>query len=153
LEILVALFVIGIATSIFMQMYSGSLRLSKMGTQFSVAAQAAEEALIELQVNPEQFTWPDLSVEPGVAKPIFSSDGTSFVHQVELPSAMPSDESADRRERNLYRKFHWTATAAIQQEDSNFVLVVVTVDWKQGGRNRMFYLTSTVPRSVVEGAG
>jgi prepilin-type N-terminal cleavage/methylation domain-containing protein len=152
-EVLTALFVVGVATTIFLQLYSGSLDLSRSSTRYDVASQVAEEYMVELQVNPGQFAWPNFDGEVGTLLPIKLIDDESPLLGVSNPSAMPVTQRAYDRESNLYEEFEWHAYAKIHEADSNFVEVLVAVFWPKREGYQYFYLTSTVPRSVGEGIG
>ena len=152
-EILTALFIIGVASTLFIQMYTASLGLSRASTRYEVASQIAEEYMVELQVNPQQFAWPNFDGEVGNLLQIKLMDDDSALLKPSAPSVMPVAPRAHEREANLYDEFSWHAYAKIHEEDSNFVEVLVAVSWTQESRLRTFYLTSAVPRSVGEGIG
>ena len=153
LEVLTALFVIGVATTVFISLFRSSLALSHTSTHNAVAAQIAEEYMVELQVNPKQFAWPNFDGETGKLLPIKLKDEENPVYRVSEPTAMPTLDAPYLRESNLYSDYDWHAQARIQNDDSNFVEVLVQVSWSQTGRRHHFYLTSTIPRSVGEGIG
>ncbi|MBN4046709.1 prepilin-type N-terminal cleavage/methylation domain-containing protein [bacterium AH-315-P07] len=152
IEVLVSLFVISTATTIFMSMYFSSIGLAKSSTLYNVASQIAEEYMVELQVNPQQFSWPNFDGAIGELQAIEQRD-IDLQLKVSEPTAMPTIPAAHHRESNLYSKFSWRASARLHEEDSNFVEVVVIVSWEHRQKPHIFYLTSTVPRSVGEGIG
>jgi prepilin-type N-terminal cleavage/methylation domain-containing protein len=154
LEMLVALFVIGIASTIFINLYTSSLSLGSSSTHNAVASQIAEEYMIELQTNSAQFVWPNFDDAPiGELIPVTAIDEESPIKYIENPSAMPNIESSFARTRNLYHEFDWFAYARIHEETSNFVEVLIVVSWEHKGVDQSFYLTSAVPRSTGEGVG
>lgn len=154
IEVLTAFFVIGIATTIFVRLYSSSLSLGRTSTHYAVASQIAEEYMAELQVNPGQFAWPNFADSPvGDLIEVKVIDDESAIKYVEPPTAMPSVQGAHDRQSQLYRDFEWIAYARIHEESSNFVEVMVEISWKNKGKFQRFYLTSAVPRSIGEGIG
>jgi len=153
IEVLVALFVVAVGSSIFIKMYIASLSLSGTSTRYSVASQIAEEYMAELQMNPGQFVWPNFDGEAGNLLEVKLLDEESPLMLVAQPSAMPIGEAAYNRESSLYNNFNWVAFARIHDEQSNFVEVVVRVDWDYQSRPYHFYLPSVVPRSAGEGSG
>lgn len=154
IEVLTALFVMGVGVTVFVQLYMSSLSISHSSTRYSIASQIAEEYMTELQINPQQFVWPNFDdAEVGELLPISLADEDSRLQKVALPTVMPITPGAHERESNLYEKFSWTAEARIHEVDSNFVEVRVTINWAHVSREQYFYLTSTVPRSVGEGIG
>jgi prepilin-type N-terminal cleavage/methylation domain-containing protein len=152
IEVLTALFVVGVATTIFIKMYTASLDLAKSSSNYNVAAQIAEEYLVELQTNPGQFAWPNFDGKIADFQKVEQLDLDRQIN-VDPPTAMPTNKRAFDREANLYREFGWYANAKIHAEDSNFVEVRVTVIWKEKGKDRRVYVTSAFPRSVGEGVG
>jgi prepilin-type N-terminal cleavage/methylation domain-containing protein len=152
IEVLIALAVMGVATTLFISMYTASLSLSRASTHYEVASQIAEEYMVELQVNPQRFAWPNFDGEVNTFQAISLEDNSPLL-RVAPPTAMPIPKKAYDRETNLYSEFMWHAKAKIYAEDSNFVEVQVTVTWPSGSKRQYFYLTSTVPRSVGEGIG
>lgn len=154
IEVLTALFVMGVAVTVFVQMYTSSLSISQSSTRYAVASQIAEEYMVELQVNPQQFVWPNFDdANIGELIGIGLADENGRLQKVALPTAMPITPGAYKREANLYGKYEWAAQARIHEADSNFVEVRVMISWDHQNRRQYFYLTSTVPRSVGEGIG
>lgn len=154
LEVLVALFVIGVATTVFVKLYTSSLSLSQTSTHYSIASQLAEEYLAEIHANPSQFVWPNFQDKPvGEFHDVVPVEDESRIQLVSKPTAMPNIESEHRRESELYNDFAWSASARIHEETANFVELLVVVDWQLEGRTHRFYLTSALPRSIGEGVG
>lgn len=154
IEVLTAFFVMGVATTIFIAMYTASLSVSRSSTHYAVASQIAEEYMAELRVNPQQFVWPNFD-DAGIGELILIglADEDGALRVVAQPTAMPITPAAHKRETNLYREYTWKAEARIQELDSNFVEVLVTIGWQHLNKPQFLYLTSTVPRSVGEGIG
>ena len=154
LEVLIALFVIGTATTVFVGLYTSSMSLARSSTQYSIASQLAEEYLAEIHANPSQFVWPNFADKSvGDFHDVVPIDDESTIQIVERPTAMPNIEAEFMRESSLYNGFAWNAKTRIHEEDSNFVELLVEVDWEHEGRIHRFYLTSTLPRSIGEGVG
>lgn len=154
LEVLVALFVIGSATTVFIGLYTSSLALARSSTHYAVASQLAEEFLAEMRSNPSQFVWPNYSDKPiGELHDVVLVKDESPIRLVDLPTAMPNLKSEYDRENRLYRNFAWTAFSRIHGETANFVEVLIVVTWEHEGKLHRFYLTSALPRSIGEGMG
>ena len=154
IEVLVALFVMGVATTILFSMYSSSLTLASSSKRNTVATHVAEEYMNELRVHPELFDWPDLSDEPsGDLEPITLHDGENPLLLVSSSNAIASEEKAFKRDKNLYRDFGWFAYARLNEPNDNYVEVMVEIYWTDAGKEQNICLTSSVPRSIGEGVG
>lgn len=154
LEVLTAIFVVGVATTIFMSLFTSSMSISRTSTHRAVAAQLAKEYMTEIQVNPGQFAWPHFADYPvGELVEVKAIDEESLIRYVETPTAMPNVKQAYDRESRLYGDFDWQVYARLHDEDSNFVEVLVEINWLHKGVVQRFYLTSAVPRSIGEGIG
>lgn len=155
IELLTALAVLGIATTIFLQLFTASQSLAKSARTHTIAAEIAEERLVLLQTHPEWFVWPNYLDHPaGDRAPVTVREtGPIQPNFVEEPDAVMISRRARNRERALYNDFTWEAFAVLRDETDNHVQVTVTVSWQLDGRIRQFALTSAVPRTQAEGVG
>lgn len=153
IEVLTALVVMGVATSIFFGLFAASISLGNASRGEKVAAQLAVECLADLQTHPAQFSWPAFGeVEHGELLPIpRAGEEDAPLSQAAPPAVMPTEKGAHDRERNFYRDFTSEAFARLPSEGANYVDVVVVIHWVQEGRKRLLSLTSCMPRAAVEG--
>jgi len=116
LEILVALSVMGIALTMVVQLFSGSLRMASLSQSYNQAAQLAERKMAEVMASEEP---PDEkgSTETGN----FNESYTWEVVSTPYEELKPEDERGFPLE--LYR-------------------MEVKVTWKQAGKERRIILTS-----------
>lgn len=152
MELLVALSVISVAVTVFVRLYSSSIDLAQTARNRTVAALLAEEELGAILRHPENFQWrfppqPDgdlFSVQLGDDDP---RAGNAFP----LPTAMPVDASAYRRQENVYDQFRWKAYGRLPTVNATYYEITVAVHWREGGRPRMLALTSSLPRIQIDG--
>lgn len=153
-EMVTSFFVLSVATSVFIGLFTGSLSLSKSSASNTLAGQLAQEYLTELETNPEQFIWPNFDDAPmGELLQVTPVDNDNPIHTVSLPSTMPNTESAYDKVRNQYRQFTWDANVRLTDKNSSFVELIVSISWDHKGHPQRVYLTSALPRSIGEGAG
>ena len=154
-EVLTAIIVMSVATSMFIQLFNASVNLSDSSRSRRVAAQLAEERLVDIQSFPGKYLAETLDKEGSL---VSFDDGESLAlslrddtesGQNEPPLAMPTNRRAFNREKNLYEGFFWEAIAHRPSEDSGFYALVVLVQWDAAGRTKYLTLTSSVPESLV----
>lgn len=146
IEILTALVVIGVATSIFLSLYTASMSLSKLNRAQRVAALLAEESLADIVNNPSAYEWHSVDdAQPGDRVAI-----RGFA-KAEPPAALPTNDRAYDREENFYYDFTLESFAVAPEPDAAYVHVAVTVRWSHQGSEKSFTLSSTVPRSLTKG--
>lgn len=155
LELITALAVLGVASTIFIRLYTSSQQLAKASRTHEVAAAIAQEYLTLIEVHPELFVWPNYAEHPNGASLDIRPRENSPVEGnfVDTPTAMPIARRAYERERALYTDYTWAATARLPKPDAQYVEVTVEITWTLQGRLRRFLLTSTVPRPLAEGVG
>lgn len=155
LEVLTALVVLGIATSILFKMFVSSQALAKTARTHEVAADLAQEYLTLIQDRPELFIWPNFMDEkPGTALPIKARpEGPLAAAKAEAPSALPLERRAHDRDEAIYRNFSWSVACKLPSVESSYVELNVTIMWEVDGRLRQFTLTSVTPRPAAGGAG
>jgi len=155
LELLTALVVLGIASTVLLKMFTSSQSLAKSARSHEIAGDLAQEYLILIESRPDLFTWPDFAdSQPGVPQTIKPREGGPIQALTsEPPAALPLLRRANERESGAYRDFTWTAQAALPSADAQYVDVTVQVAWELEGRLRQFTLGSVVPRAAAQGAG
>ena len=151
IELIVSLFVISVATTIFMHLYATSMDLGKLSRNRQIAVSIAEEQLGLLMRNPESFVWDDKD-NPDAAG-LFrvranADDPRAGVEATLLTSTLP-DERAFQRESTVFSQFRWKAVGKLGARDQ-FYEVTVDVSWVQSGKNESITLTGAVPRGKIE---
>ena len=155
IELLTALVVMGVATTIFLKLFTGSQSLATSGRTHEIAAAVAEEYMALLHARPELFVWPNYAEQsPNSAMPVTARENGPVPHKfIEPPLALPLARRAHDRERAMYSGYTWSASARLPSPDAAHVELTVEVQWQLEGRLKQFMLTSAVPRSVAEGVG
>ncbi len=150
IELIVSLFVISVATTIFMHLYATSMDLGKLSRNRQIAVSIAEEQLGLLMRNPESFVWdkdnPDAA---GLFRVRANADDPRAGVEAKLPSSTLPDESAYQRETTVFDQFRWKAVGKLGARGL-FYEVTVDVSWVQSGKNESVTLTGAVPRGKVE---
>ncbi len=155
LELLTALAVLGVASTVFLRLFSISTSLAATSLSHEVAVNLAEEYLTAIQSNPERFTWPDLEdAASGKVQPIQPKENGEIKESfTSPPAAMPTVRRAYNRDRSFYNDFSWAAFAVLPEDNAQYVEVIVEISWTDEGSLRRFSLASVVPRSLAERAG
>ena len=148
IEILAALAVISIATTIVITLFTASVTLAKSNRSRAVAATLAQEQIDLLTRQPGQFDWPAFD-RPGQLEPVVAKSGANTVQP---PVALPTAEDAARREASFYDAFTWEAFATLPAEQAQYVELTVVVKWAPSGPGGSLVLTSAIPRANVEEA-
>ena len=157
IEVLVAIGIIGVASTIYVKFYTSSLDLERSSRKNEVAVKIAEEYMNELRIHPELFIWPNFqdtpSNEDGQHQIALKNTGPDSIFLVSTSNAISPNKRVHDRDENLYTDFGWFAYARLNEEPDNYVEIMVQVNWVDGGKNRNLCLTSLVPRSIGEGVG
>jgi hypothetical protein len=153
IEMIVALAVMGVATTIFVSLYRTSMELASSGSHQLVAAQLAEAQLQDIVRHPENYLW-EIPETPDAARYRVKQDeddplvGLSFAG----PGVAPAADTANLRNEKLYGLFTWRAYALFPRveggglrPDPAYLDVVLEVRWVEGGRDQVLSLTSVVP--------
>ena len=128
LELLVALVVTGVAISILIRLYNSSASLAKTARNYEIAAQVAEELLVEIESRPGDFEWPDYETGGGEFAAIKNGiPGSSDVPFAVAPATLPMTKRAYERERDLYEGLLRQAFVRLPHSDSNFIEIIVEV--------------------------
>jgi len=150
LEMLIALAVMGVGVTVFIQLYSSSLTLARTSVNHRIAVEVANEQLALMQQRPEQYLW-NISV-PGADErfPVtLGPDDPKAGNPAEGPAALPAEERARNRDAVRYAQFRWKAFGELRHNASYYDLTVV-VRWMEEGREKMLAMTSAVARDKVD---
>lgn len=152
LEMLAAIVVMGVAVSIFFQLYISAVSLEESSSKSQTAARVAEETLTAIKTNPTAYEWPRYEeAEAGALLPLYLRGQSTQVAQVAQPSEKPPDRRSNERTMAHYSNMTTETYTSVPTADANHALVVVVVVWNVEGRREAFSLSTTVPRSVTEG--
>lgn len=152
LEMLAALVVMGVAVSIFFQLFVGAVSLKESNTKAQTAARVAEKKLTEIRSNPTGYEWPRYEeAEPGKLLPLFPKGELTHVTQAGQPAEKPTDKRSSERTSAHYKNMTAETYTSVPSADANHAHVVVVVVWNVEGREETFSLTTAVPRSLTEG--
>ena len=151
IEVIVALTVISVATTILIRLYMASTGLGIQAQYRELAASAAESQLAQMVNEPSIFVWEhDRPDAAGLFRVKKTADDPRAGRKLELPEVLlPYDTSFDRQ-TNVYDKFRWAAFGRIPSAASSIVEVTVDVHWERAGKTEHIALTGAVPRSKVE---
>jgi prepilin-type N-terminal cleavage/methylation domain-containing protein len=147
LEVLLAITIIGVATSIGISLYRNGLRLSEQGANHKLAAHLAREALLKIQTMPEAFTWPDAHDAPA---PLTTGEGESW-RAFDPLAASPTESRARTREDGRLAAFSWQALARTRPDMPGTREITVVVRWEDGGRDYAHALTALTPEPGAGG--
>lgn len=150
IELIVSLFVIGVATTIFMHLYAASIDLGKLSRNRSIAVGVAEEQLGLIMREPSNFVWdyanPDSA---GFFRIRAAADDPRAGVVAPLPKATLPADAAFQRESIVFNQFRWKAIGKLA-ERGNFHEVTVDVHWEQAGKAQSITISGAVPRGRVE---
>jgi len=150
IELIVSLFVIGIATTIYMHFYAQSMELGRLSRDRQIAITIADEQLALLMRNPDRFVWdkdnPDAS---GLFRIRATADDPRAGVLATLPTSTLPMEEAFRRETNNFGQFRWKIFGKLGERGLIYE-VTVDVSWEQSGKKQHTTLTGAVSRGKVE---
>lgn len=150
IELIVSLFVISVATTIFMHLYARSIDLGKLSRNRQVALSIAEEQLGLLMKHPERYAWDkDNPDGAGLFRIRATANDPRAGMKVELPSSTLPEERAFQRESIVFDQFRWKAFGHLGAR-GQFYEVTVDVTWEQAGKPQSLSLTGAVSRGKVE---
>lgn len=150
LELMVALAVMGVAISIFVQLYTVSLDFAKTSINSRIATAVASEQLHLMQRHPERFLW-NISA-PGADERFeinLGPDDPKAGNPAQAPAIMPAELSAVAREEVRYGAFRWKAFGELRHNASYYEITVV-VHWTESGHEKTLAMTSAVTRDKVD---
>lgn len=152
IELIVALSVMGLATTIFMQNYVLSMKLAKLSRDRQIALSIAEEQLSLLLMNPADYVWQQESANSdGVFRIRKEADEPVKGSLTTYPKAMPPDVQAYERQSKVYDQFRWKAFGKLGERGMVYE-VFIDVQWERPDRSRDEHITLTgaVSRSKIE---
>ena len=150
IELIVALFVISVATTIFMHLYATSIDLGKLSRNRTVAVAIAEEQLGLIMREPGNFAWDQANPDAaGYFRIRATTDDPRAGVEAVLPKATLPDESAFTRETNVFSQFRWKAIGKLGTRGL-FYEVTTDVHWEQAGKPQSITISGVVPRGRVE---
>jgi prepilin-type N-terminal cleavage/methylation domain-containing protein len=148
-EIVVALAVLSIATTILISMLGRGIALGDHSRYRTVAANVGQSILAEMQARPTAYVWPSfedlqsggvVEVTPEGVEP--GSEGH--------PVAAPPGADADRGDAALYSRLRWLAHGRRPVQSPDVLELTVTVFWTEAGRPYSLTLTTAYPRAFIE---
>jgi prepilin-type N-terminal cleavage/methylation domain-containing protein len=149
IEILVALVVVGVATSVFIQLFSLSLTMARTSQNQALAATLADEQMNALLRAPRAYDWHLAGAAPGQLIAVTPRQAQEDHRHFDAPSTLPLSPRASNREEALHEKFSWEGYARLPHEDARCLEVTVAVRWVEEGRDRLISLTSAIARSAI----
>ena len=150
IELIVSLFVISVATTIFMHLYATSIDLGKLSRNRSIAVGLAEEQLGLVMREPGTFVWDYANPDSAGYFRIREAEDDPRAGVVPpLPKATLPADSAFKRESVVFDQFRWKSIGKLGARGL-FYEVTVDVHWEQAGRVQSITMTGAVPRGRVE---
>ena len=151
IELIAALTVISVATTILLRLYVASTDLGNLAQHREVAASIADAQLTQIIANPDDFVW-DLQQKDaqGFFRVKATADDPRAGAKAVLPEVLIPQDTSHTHQVNFYNKFRWLAFARIPNPESAYIEVAVTTRWSQAGREERVALTGVVPRTAVE---
>jgi prepilin-type N-terminal cleavage/methylation domain-containing protein len=151
IEMLVALTVIGVATTVMFDLYLASTNLGNLAQHRELAASIAENQLSQLIAVPDAYVWDHKNPgEQDLFRIKGSADDPRAGSKATLPSVLLSLDSSYTRQENLFDKFRWSVFGRLPDPASSYFEVTVNVHWKQVGKTENVALTGVVSRSKVD---
>lgn len=163
IELIVAIAVVSVATSVFLSLYFSSLGISNSARNHRVAAEVAQAELAFLQAHPEAFDWAFPESPDNARFAIERADEPPIGNPVDTPAVLPTDKNAKLRSENQYDQYSWSAFGkypVIERDETSgeplrygtdYYEVTVVVAWEEKGRIEKLALTSAVPSDRVPG--
>lgn len=146
MEIIVALAVIAVATTVGVSLFGYSYKASRDITDRRVAQQIAEAALDDLQRDPASYKWPAATAE---LQPVERQDGST---NVAPPEVSVPDSLINKTIRNQYALYKTRAYVKLLDKASpNTCELTTVVSWTRAGRPHAITLTALAPKRVLEG--
>jgi prepilin-type N-terminal cleavage/methylation domain-containing protein len=149
IEILVALAVLSVATTVILSLFSSSVSLGQRDRSQRAAYSLAEQHLSNVAINSTAYEWPDaetLSSGELIEIPASTDDRVTS----DLPTTLPTFPAANSREQNFHARF--TSNLYVRAAGVAGVCeVTAVVRWKQDGRDQSISLTTTIPTPSTGG--
>lgn len=146
-EVIVALTIISVALSVFIALFISAVRLAAESRDNTIASEVAEAYLSMLSTHPDAFHWQmDTCNEHGLFE-ITCEPNSPLSSSMSLqPTTVLATRNAQERIISLYNKFHCKAWGRLSSPDAASYEITVSVSWFTQGRQRLFALTSSIPR-------
>lgn len=148
-EMVIALAVLTIATTILISMLGRGVALGEHSRHRTAAANIGDSILAEIQARPNAFIWPSfedlasgelVEITPSEAKP-----GT-----LGHPVSAPLGAEQANHQREFFDGFRWLAHGRRPTENANHLEITVSVYWTEAGRAQSLALTTAYPRALIE---
>jgi len=143
IEILVALAVLSVATTVILSLFSSSVSLGQRDRSRRAAYGMAEQRLTDVAINSMAYEWPDsemLSSGELIEIPVSAEDRVTS----NLPATLPTYPAANTREQDFHARF--TSNLYVRAAGVAGVYeVTAVVRWQQDGRDQSVSLTTTIP--------
>lgn len=145
MEIIVALAVIAVATTVGVSLFGVSYKASRDVTDRRVAQQIAEAALDDLQRDPASFKWPAATNELQLVE---RQDGATIVSppQVSVPDGRIQGTIITQ-----YARYQSRSYVKLNDASPNTCELTTVVSWVRAGRPHAITLTALAPKRVLEG--
>ena len=150
IELIVALTVISVATTILFKLYMTSADLGALAQHRELAATIAESELAQVLASPSAYVWDHQNPsEQGLFRVRRNAEDPRAGRKVPLPNVLLPEDASFKRETNVFDKFRWSAYGRLPEPRSAYFEITVNVQWKESGKMENIALTSAVPRSAV----
>jgi prepilin-type N-terminal cleavage/methylation domain-containing protein len=153
IEVIVSLAVLSVASWIIVALFTASMNLGARARHERMAAEIAEEALVNMGQQPRFYQWGEGDAPRTELFPVTLA-GSSEAQPLPAtpPVTLPAERGAAARNRAEYERFTWEAYARLPGDNAAYYEVTVAVRWQDSGRDRVFTLTRAVARQPVEEA-
>jgi len=151
IELIVALTVISVATTIYVKLYLTCTDLGNLVQHRELAASIAEGQLAQMVTDPGGFVWEFGEInEQGFFRIRRTADDPRVGLQLSLPGALLPYEASYNHQKTVYEKFRWTAFGRLPDPSSGHVEIAVNVQWRLKGKVENVALTSAIHRSKAD---
>lgn len=138
IEMLVALAVLSVATSVFITLFSECVALGNLDRSRQIGSAIAEQRLAEVAIDPSAYTWPSADTLASELVPLEFTGELS----PQIPATLPTLSQMNDRERTFYGRF--TSQLYVRKSDAAPGLCEVTavVRWQNEGKDRSLSLVT-----------
>ncbi|MCC6797053.1 MAG: type II secretion system protein [Candidatus Hydrogenedentes bacterium] len=145
MEIIVALAVIAVASSIAVTMFGGSYKAGREVVDRRVAQQIAESVLDDLQRNPASYKWPAATADLQLVE---RQDGTT---NVASPAVTVPNPNLQKTIDTQYERYTVRSYVKLYDASPNTCELTTVVSWERAKRALAITLTALAPKRVLEG--
>jgi len=147
MEVIVALGVLSVGISVFVNLYTHSLDLARVSSDTTLATQLAESRLEEIIAEPAEYLWAIPDAYSAARFPIaMTAEDPNAGNPFAPPTTIPTAERANNRMVAEYDRFRWKAYGRLPEPEATHYEVTVVVRWTHDGRERGVALTAAVAR-------